>query len=201
MALRVEHSSTNGNSRWNSEESVAHGAWAQDCPLIIGIGNILLQDDGAGVQLLRRLRLESALSRCAFVDGGTIGFSLLPYVEAADSMLVLDAADLGAPPGTVALFEGPAMDNFLKSAGRRTLHEVGLIDLLDMARMEDSLPERRALLCIQPGEIYWGDTLSPAVADGLIQASVLAGDLLNRWDAPTSSIDPHQSRRPTRRTA
>jgi hydrogenase maturation protease len=152
--------------------------------LIIGFGNILLQDDGAGVQLLRRLRSESAFSHCAFVDGGTMGFSLLPLVEAADSMLVLDAADLGSSPGTVALFEGPAMDDFLKGVRRRTVQEVGLIDLLDMARLEDSLPRRRALLCIQPGEIYWGETLSPAVAAGLTQASVHAAELLNRWNAP-----------------
>jgi hydrogenase maturation protease len=184
VTLRVEYSGTYDDSRANSEEFLAHGASAHNRPLIMGFGNVLLQDDGAGVHLLQRLRLEPTLRHCEFVDGGTMSFSLLSYVEAADSMLVLDAAELASPPGSVALFEGLAMDDFLKSVRRRTVHEVGLMDLLDMARMEGSLPERRALLCIQPAEIYWGDALSPTVAAGVTEASIQAGSLLARWNNP-----------------
>ena len=60
--------------------------------------------------------------------------------------------------GAIAPFEGAAMDEFLRSTRRRTVHEVGLIDLLDMARLRDCLPPRRALLCIQPGRIDWSET-------------------------------------------
>jgi hydrogenase maturation protease len=75
---------------------------------------------------------------------GTMSFSLLPYVEMADSMLIVDAANLDQPPGTVLLLEGLAMDAFLKSSRRRSVHEVGLIDLLDMARLHGCLPGQRA---------------------------------------------------------
>jgi hydrogenase maturation protease len=150
-------------------------------PLVLGFGNILLGDDGAGVQLTGRLRDEMPGGSATFIDGGTMSFSLLPYLEQADAVLVIDAAEILAAPGAVRLFDGRAMDDFLQSKRRRTVHEVGLIDLLDMARLQGCLPQRRALLCIQPASIDWSETLSSAVSDGLVVAAVHAHSLLRRW--------------------
>jgi hypothetical protein len=94
-----------------------------------------------------------------------MSFSLLSYVEATDSMLVIDAADLNRAPGDHRAVRRCGHGRFLKSARRRTVHEVGLIDLLDMARLR-CLPARRALLCIQPGRIDWGETLSSSGCGG-----------------------------------
>ena len=152
-------------------------------PLVLGFGNILLGDDGAGVWIVERLRTDPDCGACEFIDGGTLSFTLLPYVEATDALLVIDAAELESLPGTVAVFEGPAMDAFLMSARRRTVHEVGIIELLDMARLRGSLPARRALLCIQPGHIDWTNILSMPVAEGLSVAVTAARALLARWDA------------------
>jgi hydrogenase maturation protease len=69
----------------------------------------------------------------------------------------------------------------LKSTRRRTIHEVGITDLLDMARLEDCLPQRRALLCVQPARIDWSDRLSDAVERALPAASRQARQLLQRW--------------------
>jgi hydrogenase maturation protease len=149
--------------------------------LVLGFGNVLLSDDGAGVQVVARLRRELGAENADFIDAGTLSFSLLPYIEATDSMLVIDAADINRPPGAIALLEGSAMDTFLSSARRRTVHEVGLIDLLDMARLRDCLPRRRALLCIQPGRIDWSEELSAPVADALPEAARQAAALLQRW--------------------
>lgn len=149
--------------------------------LVLGFGNVLLGDDGAGIQLVKRLQSDPALSGHQFVDGGTMSFSLLSYVESTNSILVIDAAELNSPAGTIALFEGRAMDDFLMSPRRRTVHEMGLNDLLDMARLRDCLPDHRALLCIQPGVIDWSETLSPGVEVALAQAAVQARALLDRW--------------------
>jgi hydrogenase maturation protease len=148
---------------------------------VLGFGNVLLGDDGAGVRVVEALRLQCAASECDCIDGGTMSFNLLPYVEAAHAMLVVDAADLRAPPGTVVLFEGAAMDEFLQGARRRTVHEIGLMDLLDMARLQASLPPQRALLCIQPGPIGWNEALSAPVAAALAAAVRLAAAQLERW--------------------
>jgi hydrogenase maturation protease len=149
--------------------------------LVLGFGNVLLSDDGAGVRLVERLRSELGTDAAQFVDAGTLSFSLLSYVEEAESMLVIDAADLHADPGEIGLFEGAAMDDFLKSARRRTVHEIGLTDLLDMARLHDCLPERRALLCIQPLRIDWSEKLSAPVAKALPDAVRMARATLQRW--------------------
>jgi hydrogenase maturation protease len=149
--------------------------------LVLGFGNVLLSDDGAGVKLIDRLRRELGPDAADFIDGGTLSFSLLPYLEATDSMLVVDAADLNRVSGAVALFEGAAMDGFLTSTRRRSVHEVGLIDLLDMARLQGCLPPRRALLCIQPCRIDWSETLSRSVAEALPEAARQAQALLQRW--------------------
>ena len=149
--------------------------------LVLGIGNVLLGDDGAGVKLVERLRSELGVEAAIFIDGGTIGFALLSFVEATDSMLVVDAAELNGMPGTIALFEGSAMDRFLASVRRRTVHEVGLIDLLDMARLQDCLPARRALLCIQPARIVWSEALSTPVEAAFNDAIEQARVLLGRW--------------------
>jgi hydrogenase maturation protease len=165
-----------------------HGAFPVACvspmppaALVIGFGNVLLSDDGAGVQLVERLRSELGSASAQFIDGGTLGFSLLAYIESTDSMLVIDAADIGGAPGTIALFENASMDAFLTSERRRTVHEVGLIDLLDMARLQDCLPRRRALLCIQPCRIDWSETLSTPVAEAMPAAVKQAKALLWRW--------------------
>jgi hydrogenase maturation protease len=150
---------------------------------VLGFGNVLLGDDGAGVKLMERVRCELGAEAAQFVDGGTLSFSLLPYIEATASMLVIDAANIDGEPGALALYEGRAMDGFLKSTRRRTVHEVGLIDLMDMARVRDCLPARRALLCIQPLRIEWSAALSDTVSSVLPEAVRQAVALLQRWHA------------------
>ena len=75
------------------------------------------------------------------------------------------------------------MDEFLQGARRRTVHEIGLMDLLDMARLEACLPPQRALLCMQPGPIGWNEALSAPVAAALPAATRLATEQLKRWSA------------------
>jgi hydrogenase maturation protease len=154
---------------------------APPAPLVLGFGNVQLGDDGAGVHVVERLRMQCTTADCECIDGGTLSFHLLPYVEAAYALLVVDAADLRAAPGTMVLFEGTAMDDFLLSSRRRPVHETGLKDLLDMARLEACLPLRRALLCVQPGPIGWNDSLSAPVAAALPAAVRLAVWQLKRW--------------------
>lgn len=161
----------------------AHAIAATQSTLVLGIGNTLLGDDGVGVHVMERLRTECGDDAGAFVDGGTLCFNLLANVEDASAILVIDAADLDAAPGTLRVFEGAAMDRFMKIPRRRSVHEIGLIDLFDMARMLDCLPERRALICIQPQSTDWSAALTPPVAAAADLACAEAAAVLLRWSA------------------
>lgn len=149
--------------------------------LVLAIGNTLLADDGVGQRVLQALQAAEALPPGAqALDGGTLSFNLAPVIERSDALLVVDAADLDLPPGSIRCLEGDEMDEILQRPGR-SVHEVGLADLLDIARLTGLLPERRALIGIQPAMVDWGDSLTPAVAAAVPRAAAIAADLLATW--------------------
>ena len=150
--------------------------------LILGIGNTLLGDEGAGVHALARIgELLGDTSEVDLLDGGTLAFMLLPTLEQYERLIVLDAAQLDGPAGTVASFEGEAFDEFL-GRPRRSVHEVGLCDLMTMARLIDRFPQRRALIGVQPEFIDWSETCSPPVAAALEDVAQRAVAYVRRWD-------------------
>jgi len=151
--------------------------------LILGIGNTLLGDEGAGVHALERIAaLLGDASDVDLLDGGTLCFMLLPTLEAHRRLIVLDAAQLNGPAGTVESFEGRAMDEFL-GRPRRSVHEVGLCDLMTMAQLSGCFPQQRALIGIQPEFIDWSETCSPPVEASLDDVARRAVEFVRRWDA------------------
>ncbi len=157
-----------------------NGAFPMPDTLILGIGNPLLTDDGAGIHTLERLRGANLPSGVELLDGGTLSFNLLEHVEAAPRLVVIDAAHLGEPPGTVKVLEDLAMDHWLRS-GKRSVHEVGLADVLDMARLTGGLPEPRALVAIEPESLAWGERPTATVTAAIDQAVAETLYLLARW--------------------
>lgn len=150
--------------------------------LILGIGNTLLCDEGAGVHALNLFQLyHPNLPNLTYIDGGTLSFTLAAYIEDCDNLIVFDAAELKAPAGTVKAMAGEDMDRFL-GAARRSPHEVGLLDLFDIARLMESLPVKRALIGIQPGKIGWGMSPTAAVEQALPVAVEEATKLLVAWN-------------------
>lgn len=152
--------------------------------LVLGIGNTLLQDEGAGVHAVRLLEQHTAgRDDIELMDGGTLSFTLAGAIEEAEQLIVIDAAQLGGTPGTTQVFEGEAMDAFVGGSRKRSVHEVSLIDLLMIARLADHLPEKRALIGIQPQDIDWGEQPSPSVAAAIPQACSHALQLIAAWQA------------------
>lgn len=156
-------------------------AMTRKTTLVLGIGNTLLTDEGIGVHVIEHLRrTQPALPGVEYLDGGTLSFALAGQIEDADNLIVIDAAQLHAAPGSVRCFVDADMDRFLGS-GKRSAHEVGLIDLLHMAGLAERLPVRRALIGIQPATIDWGDTPSAGVAQAIPAAARLALQLIETW--------------------
>jgi len=152
--------------------------------LILGIGNSLLQDEGAGVHAIRQLaeRLPEH-SGIELMDGGTLSFTLAGAIEEAEHLIVIDAAQLGSEPGSTQLFVGEQMDAFVGGNRKRSVHEVSLIDLLMIARLAEQLPQKRALIGIQPRDIDWGEQPSPPVAAGIQRACDRALQLAEEWQS------------------
>ena len=149
--------------------------------LILGIGNTLLSDEGAGIHALNLLQsYHPDHENLTYIDGGTLSFTLAAYIEDCENLIVFDAAELKAPAGTVKSMVGPEMDAFL-GAARRSPHEVGLLDLFDIARLTESLPDKRALIGIQPQAIEWGMSPTAPVERALPIAVEEAVKLLVQW--------------------
>ncbi len=156
--------------------------------LILGIGNTLLADEGLGIHLLEHLRAQHPqLPGVSYLDGGTLSFTLAPEIEDCDNLIVLDAAQLQSPPGTISLLEGADMDHFV-GHGKRSVHEVGLVDLISIAQLQGRLPARRALIAIQPAQLGWGDAPSEVVARAIPEASAQVIDLLYKWQVVTNTF-------------
>lgn len=155
---------------------------AQPAILVLGIGNTLLSDEGAGVHAMRRLQRECGeLPGVDFIDGGTLSFTLAAPIAAAECLIVIDAAELRDDPGAVRLFLDEEMDLYLGNSRKRSVHEVGLLDLMAVACLTDGLPQRRALIGIQPHHVAWGDEPSAAVAAALPAACAMARELIREW--------------------
>jgi hydrogenase maturation protease len=149
--------------------------------VVLGIGNSLLADDGVGVHAIRCLREALPEPGIDWIDAGTLNFTLLPYLDNARALVVIDAAELGEKPGTVRVYQGAEMDQMVGAGRRNSVHEAGLADLLAMARLKDCLPAHRALITVQPQRIDWGEALSPPVAAALPGICERARLLAQRW--------------------
>ena len=130
--------------------------------LVLGLGNILLSDEGLGVRVVQRLGESYRFPpEIQVMDGGTLGLDLLPYLEGVDHLLVIDALEVGEEPGTIARLVGDEVPASLSV--KISPHQMGLADLLAAARLQGLYPQEVVLLGMQPGSIDTGLDLSPPV--------------------------------------
>lgn len=145
--------------------------------LVLGLGNSLLTDDGVGLELLRRIEGTSVGSdpRFELVDGGTQGVALVGLFEDRRGVLLLDAEQRGAAPGTVH-----ASDTAGLASGARgiTAHEGNASELLAVVRLLEACSAPILLLGVEPHEIRTGYGLTPDVERALPQALRSAQELL-----------------------
>ncbi len=149
---------------------------------VVGIGNSLLTDDGAGIHTLERFAENNTDDSVCCLDGGTVGLALLDRFANLDGLIALDAMKLGKPPGAVTVLLGEDMDRHLRNQ-KGSVHEVGLSDLMDALRLQGELPDKRALIGIEPEDMDWGTEPTPVVAAAIPEAAALAHDLVRTWRA------------------
>ncbi len=145
-------------------------------PLVLGIGNVLMGDEGVGVHAARRLERTSLSERADILDGGTGGFTLLGILSERDRVILIDAAMDGRPEGTVTLLRPRFASDFPRSL---SAHDIGLRDLIEGASLLGPLPPidlvTVSISDIQPMNIE----LSPAVYAALDRVEAEVRNLLD----------------------
>jgi hydrogenase maturation protease len=106
--------------------------------LIMGVGNVLMGDEGVGVHAVRLLERRAWPVGVSLLDGGTGGFHLLSHVGGCDLLVMIDATLDGRPPGTVSVIEPRYASDFPKAL---SAHDIGLKDLVDSAAILGMLPK------------------------------------------------------------
>ena len=131
--------------------------------LVLGLGNVLLEDDGIGAAAVEMLRATyDAPDGVQVMDGGTLGLSLLPYLQDADAVILVDAVNTDAAPGDVVRLDGDEVRPAVLT--RLSPHQVGVADLLDGARWLEQYPARVVLLGLVPASMQLSVALSHDVA-------------------------------------
>jgi hydrogenase maturation protease len=134
--------------------------------IVLGLGNVLLEDDGAGVAAVRLLLDRyDAPPEVSVLDGGTLGLSLLPYLESAGAVILVDAVMAETAPGTLVRLGGD--DVAPAVSARLSPHQVGVADLLDGARWLGRYPEYVVLLGVVPESMELRVGFSPPVQAAL----------------------------------
>ncbi len=150
-------------------------------PLILGIGNVLMGDEGIGVLAARTLERDTIPGRPDIVDGGTGGFHLLSCFSDYDQIVLIDATLDGSPPGTVRLIEPRYPSDFPRTL---TAHDIGLRDLIEAATLLGHAPKIFLVTVSIAGLQPVGTAVSDAARAALPRVVERVIDLLSRLQRP-----------------
>jgi hydrogenase maturation protease len=128
---------------------------------VLGIGNILLRDEGVGVRTIEHLRQRTLPAAVELVDGGTATFDLFPLFAETDHLVVIDAVTGGMEPGTIYRLQPKDLVPQRQTA--ITPHDLGLLDSLIAALRIGERPRSVVIFGIEPKEIDWGMELTPEI--------------------------------------
>ena len=129
----------------------------------MGVGNLLLKDEGVGVHVVQALQKASLKGELTIIDGGTCPetFYLLP--QGIDKLIIVDAVRGGCEPGTVYRFT--PQDIVFRSGTVTSVHQLGLAEGLKMIAHTELNPKDVVIVGVEPKEIDWGLELSPELQD------------------------------------
>lgn len=131
--------------------------------VVLGIGNILLSDEGVGVRVVEKLAAEYVVPpEVEIIDGGTCGMEMLDQLEDLDGLIVIDCVRHGQPPATPVLLKGDKVPVFFKT--KLSPHQISLSDVLASLELTDTAPKTTVIIGIQPASMSLGMDLTPEVA-------------------------------------
>lgn len=183
-----ETTSANSNLANNAHaDRVLDGSPVQT--LILGVGNLLMSDEGVGVHVIQRLVAGYQLpEEVQVLDGGTLGMDLLYYLEGVQNLLLIDAVQARKEPGTLIRLEGDDVPAFMSI--KISPHQLGVPDMLAAAKLKgDCYPERIVLWGVQPELMEIGLELSPTVAS---QVETIIDNILEQLQVWGYKLTPRE---------
>ncbi len=153
---------------------------SKDGITLLGLGNILMQDEGIGVYSANLLKDTYTFSPdIKIIDGGTTGTDLLPYFEDSNKVLIIDAVNFEKKPGYIEIIEN---DNILATiTAKISLHHLGLSDVLSIIKLLDITPSEICLVGIQPVTMELGLDVSDEMKKFSDKISEAALSKLVNW--------------------
>ena len=133
--------------------------------VVIGIGNLLLMDEGIGVHTINELEKHDLPGSIEIYDGGTGGFKLIDLMHGAARVIFIDAVETGKAPGSVTIFSAEEVHS-LYNKKKYSLHDTDLMEIIKMAEMLGN-PPMIEIVGIQPKIINYGTTLSKELAGSM----------------------------------
>ena len=132
--------------------------------LILGIGNILLKDEGIGVHVVNRLKEMDLPENVEVLDGGTAGLELVDFIENREKLIVIDAVKTGDKPGTICRLTEANLQ--IKPKGIMSFHEIDFLDALYLSEvMKNNTPKEIVVIGIEPKDMSDGLELSPEIEE------------------------------------
>lgn len=161
----------------SEREKRSHAPAAAKRIAVIGIGNPLRRDDGAGISVLELL--SGMPENAAIVDAGTGGFKLLHVLSDLDAAVLVDAADFGGEAGEVRSFPVSQVVS-TKALPGLSLHEGDIMKVIEMARWLDQCPREIIICAIQPKEVADGIELSEPVRKSIPELANAVKDAVDK---------------------
>ncbi|HWR41513.1 HyaD/HybD family hydrogenase maturation endopeptidase [Sporomusa sp.] len=148
--------------------------------IVLGVGNILMQDEGFGVRVVEELTRRYIFpDNVQVLDGGTLGMELLRFITGADRLLIIDAVNGGGEPGELYQFANEEVKAYFKN--KVSMHELGIQDVLAALELLEQPVNDVVVLGIQPAVIDVGLELSEIVQPGVVMAAARVLDILRSW--------------------
>jgi len=160
---------------------------------VIGLGSPLMGDDGLGLEALAVLRARYRFDpEPEWLDGGTWGMNLLPFVESAERLMLIDAIRAGRAPGALVVLERDALPKGLGI--KLSPHQIDLQEVLALAELRGRLPREALAIGLEPERVELGWGVGPAVRAGMEALLSRAASQLEAWGhtpAAEAPAGPH----------
>lgn len=159
---------------------------------ILGLGNILMTDEGVGVHTVNEFEKRYTVpDHVEIVDGGAAGLDLIPFIEGREKVLMVDAVNFDQEPGFIGILENDEIP--VKITEKASMHHLGLMDVLSIVRMSGNYPKELCLIGIQPRSLELGLDMTPEIwdkKDALIERITAK---LREWNIPCALRSPQGS--------